>query len=162
MPYTFIGFDGEFKNAHSKIILYCNNCKETWSLSINNFLNNKGCPICNKSKGEKLIRKILLDYNIDFVQEKRFDTCKDKIMLPFDFYIPSLNLLIEYDGQQHFKDGWFKNLENLEKTQYHDKIKNDWANKNNICLIRYNYNQSFKEIENNLLGLLNSYESRKK
>ena len=95
MPYTFIGFDGELKNAHSKIILYCNNCKETWSLSINNFLNNKGCPICNKSKGEKLIRKILLDYNIDFVQEKRFDTCKDKIMLPFDFYIPSLNLLIE-------------------------------------------------------------------
>lgn len=140
--------------------MHCNHCNIDWSSSINNFLTNKGCPICNKSKGEKLIRKILLDNNINFIQEKRFDSCRDKTPLPFDFYIPNLNLLIEYDGQQHFK-GWFGDKECLKQIQYHDFIKNKWADENNMHLIRYNYKQNFEKIKENLLGLLNSYESRK-
>src|SRR5699024_322688 len=161
LPYRFIDFESEFKNAHSKIILHCDNCNTNWTSTLNNFLTGKGCPICNKSKGEKFIRKILLDKNTNFIQEKKFKTCKDKGLLPFDFYLPDHNILIEYDGQQHFVDGWFDNEDNLKLTKYHDQIKTEWAKENGINLVRYNYKQSFKNIEKELLGLLDSYESRK-
>ena len=32
-----------------------------------------------------------------------FNDCKRKNKLRFDFYLPKYNVLIEYDGMQHFK-----------------------------------------------------------
>ena len=34
-----------------------------------------------------------------FIQQKSFDGCKYKQKLNFDFYIPSKNMCIEYDGK---------------------------------------------------------------
>lgn len=65
----------------------------------NNHLFGKGCPICKKSKGELAIRKELENLNLDFIEQKRYENCRAKNPLPFDFFIPSKNLLIEYDGE---------------------------------------------------------------
>lgn len=46
---------------------------------------------------------LLIENNIKFISEKRFNGCKNINELPFDFYLPNQNLLIEYDGIQHFK-----------------------------------------------------------
>ena len=54
------------------------------------------------SKGEKIIRDILLKNNIDFEEQKTFETCRflnTKAKARFDFYLPNDNLLIEYDGE---------------------------------------------------------------
>jgi len=60
-----------------------------------------------------------------FEEQKRFKGCKVNKALPFDFYLPSHNLLIEYDGVAHFKpttfggmsmDNAILNLEN-QKTE---------------------------------------------
>src|SRR5690349_873625 len=50
-----------------------------------------------RSTKEKEISKILLSLNIRFYTEVSFDKIKR-----YDFYIPMLDLIIEYDGRQHF------------------------------------------------------------
>ena len=110
----------------------------------NAHLKGQGCPKCKKSKGENLIEKFLKDNNILYECSKAFSSCKNpktEFNLYYDFYLPSENILIEYDGYQHyypyFKDGL--NLDSLKKRQFRDKIKTEWANKNNVELIRIKY-----------------------
>lgn len=58
----------------------------------------------------------------------------------YDFYIPSLNIIIETDG-----DFWHCNPKKFPDVTYKcqkenlivDKTKNDWAKKNNITLLRF-------------------------
>lgn len=114
-----------------------------------------GCPSCNESKGEKLISKILKEKNIIFVRQKRFPDCKNKAVLPFDFYLPDYNACIEFDGIQHFepwrlKDSLKANLK-LQKTQENDKIKNEYCQTNSIVLIRIKYNENIENKLNNFL-----------
>lgn len=137
-------------DAITKIKWKCLNDGHIWEAQPKNILNaNTGCPKCKTSKGELKIEKILIENNIDFIKEKRFDNCKNEKPLPFDFYIPKLNIIIEYDGVQHFQP--FKNFGGFEKylqTINNDKIKNDWAKTNNIKLIRIPYFMKLEEIKN--------------
>jgi hypothetical protein len=70
--------------------------------------------------------------------------------LRFDFYLPNLNLLIEYDGEGHYKAIFGSTIEekqkNLEDCKKRDKIKDDWAKANNIPLLRIPY-WDFDKIE---------------
>ena len=77
--------------------------------------------------------------------------------LPFDFYLPQLNKCIEYDGGQHYFPVDFagKGMEHAEeqfrKTQYRDKIKNDYCKNNGISLLRIPYFKNVEEELNNFL-----------
>lgn len=70
----------------------------------------------------------------------------------FDFYLPEYDLLIEYDGQQHFAPARFAgnddeaNLMSFHKIQEYDEIKNTYCMDNNISLLRIPYWES-KNIE---------------
>lgn len=102
--------------------------------------NNQSCPICKESKGEKLIRLYLEDNNIDFIQEYKFEDCRNKRSLPFDFYIPSFNLCIEFDGRQHFEgEDFFGGKEGFKLTQTRDKVKDSYCKENKIDLLRIPY-----------------------
>ena len=68
-------------------------------------------------------------------------------MLKFDFYIPSLNVCIEYDGEQHFEIAFGKGEEGLKDRKRKDEIKNNYCKFNNINLIRIPY-WEFENIEN--------------
>lgn len=96
------------------------------------------CKECTKkeSKPELLIRKFLTSNNIMFEQEKRFDDCRDALPLPFDFYLEDYNLLIEFDGQQHYKPVPNRDYETTVK---HDNIKNEYCASHNIDLLRIPY-----------------------
>lgn len=107
--------------------------------------NTQSCGLCgNNSHGNLKIAQILKDNNITFEQEKRFDTCKDKSYLPFDFYVNN-QYLIEYDGKQHFLNtgSFYEDYENIHRR---DNIKNQWCKDNNIPLIRIPYTH-FDEIK---------------
>ena len=89
----------------------------------------------NISRGNVKVAELLDEANIPYEIEKKFDTCKDKKELPFDFYVNN-QYLIEYDGEQHFeKDSPF----DYETTHKHDLIKNQWCQEHNIPLIRIPY-----------------------
>lgn len=107
----------------------------------NNHLNGKGCPKCVSSKGERKIRSWLIDRGIIFEQEKSFCDCKHIGFLYFDFYIESLNILIEFDGRQHFESVcYFGGDLALTENKIRDLIKDDYAHHNNIKLIRIHHN----------------------
>ena len=126
----------------------------------NNFLNGKRCPYCKRSKGEEKISEILKEFNVEYIAQYTYLDCKDKRALPFDFYIPSLNICIEYDGEQHYNPVKFKNqseeeIENNYKiTVKHDNIKTQYCLDNDIKLIRIPY-WEFDNIENILKQELN-------
>lgn len=111
---------------------------------------------CINSKANEMMSGILNKYHIPFVREKRFEDCKDKGTLPFDFalYNRSGELigLIENNGSQHYSAsgaGW-NTKEQLELTQKHDYIKMRFAEDNRIPLLIIPY-QYFNELEKFLI-----------
>lgn len=108
-----------------------------------NHLIGCGCQKCNKSKGELKIEKWLFENKIMFESPKRFKDCKNKYPLAFDFYLPIENLLIEFDGAQHYrlvKLGTHNSTDaELKQTQMRDKIKTKYAKEKNIRLLRIPY-----------------------
>jgi very-short-patch-repair endonuclease len=107
---------------------------------VSNHLQGKGCNICRESLGERIISIFLENNNIKYTRQKKFKECKYLSLLPFDFYLDDFNILIEYDGIQHFEPvSVFGGKEEFEKTKIRDKIKNEYCFKNNIRLFRISY-----------------------
>lgn len=100
------------------------------------------CGHCNlTSVGEYKITNILTNLSIKFEREKTFPDLKNPKTngyLRFDFFLPEKNIIIEYDGEQHFKEvAIFK--DSLNDVQYRDQLKADWCLKHSIHLIRIPY-----------------------
>lgn len=143
---------GIYINAITPIIHQCLKCGYEWFGIPNNILRGSGCPKCNESHGEKNISNYLDTHNIIYIKQYMFDDCKDKKALPFDFYLPDLNVCIEYDGEQHFRVvDFFGGEDGLKNRQFHDKIKTDYCKANNIPLFRIAYNEDIEGKINNFL-----------
>jgi hypothetical protein len=100
-------------------------------------LEGFGCKMCNGSRLENYLLKKLKDIKEPFQINKKFKDCKNKKPLPFDFYLPVRNILIECDGIQHKKPiEYFGGEERLKYQVNNDKIKTNWAKENNIELVR--------------------------
>ena len=105
-------------------------------------LAGHGCPNCNESKGELKIKELLDKGKIKYIFQKTFDDCRNKNnkKLKFDFFLPNKNILIEYDGKQHYEPiEYFGGTISHEKLIEYDKIKNQYAKLNKIKLIRISY-----------------------
>lgn len=136
-------------NAYTGISLKCNKCNEWFVTKPFVHLNyGCGCPLCkNKSKGEFKIKKFLEENHFSYIPQKRFKECKGKRnTLPFDFYLTDLNILIEYDGIQHFKSYKSQKWKTPDKHKIYDNIKSEFCLKNNIKLLRISYLE-FNNIE---------------
>lgn len=109
--------------------------------------NLNGCPYCCSSKGENKIKALLDNNRIMYNQQQRFNDCKNKYPLPFDFYLPYCDTCIEYDGRQHFEvvEKW-NGEEGLKDRQTKDKIKTDYCSGKDIKLIRIRYDENIEEI----------------
>jgi Zn ribbon nucleic-acid-binding protein len=144
--YTY-NFD-DYKNSRSKIKIICKKHGE-FIQQIHEHIAGSGCPRCYESKGEMKVAEVLELFKVKYVTQKKFEGCiSDKgILMPFDFFIPSWNLAIEYDGMLHFGLGRFKgdSLERLAQTQRNDELKTTWCLKNSVDLLRIPFTK-FKEI----------------
>lgn len=134
-------------HIYGHVVHHCDKCKNyEFDIRISDMLSKHEhrCKLCGlidvESKDVKKIKKYLDDKHIKYKQEVKFKTCKDKKLLPFDFYLTNYDLLVEYDGIQHFKNSYGK--ESFEICKKHDKIKNDWCKENNKDLLRINYKQN--------------------
>lgn len=98
--------------------------------------NTQSCG-CLKSKGEEEVALLLQKNNILFEKQKIFFDFRNA---RFDFYLPTLNRLIEYDGIHHYKaaGGW-STQENFKQMQERDQRKNEYALSHNIPLVRIPY-----------------------
>ena len=113
--------------------------------SLQNHFQGQRCPKCKTSKGENKIINFLNKNNIDYIHQHTFNDCLNPNTfhkLIFDFFIPSLNLCIEYDGELHYKAvTHFGGINTLNDIQFKDKVKDDYCINNNITLIRIPFTQ---------------------
>jgi len=128
--------------ARSKIKVLHKNCKHSYEVTVTNFRQGRRCPCCSSketdSKGSILLTTLLDFFNIKYEKEKTFSELKNPLtgrLLRYDFYLPEYNLLIEVDGAQHYQEvAIFAG--SLSQTQDRDLIKDTFAIKNGIKLIR--------------------------
>jgi ferredoxin-like protein FixX len=137
----------QYKNIHTKVNVLCS-MHGSFLVSPALHIQRTGCPKCKASNGERKIRQILNQLQIKFEEQKSFINCKNKYPLRFDFFLPEQNILIEYDGEHHFKP-IYRSSKDTDKTavdrfkyiKHCDKIKNNYALKNKIGLIRIKYSE---------------------
>jgi len=137
----------EYKNNKTKVKIICKEHGMFEQLG-GDHLKGSGCPTCKNSKGENQINLILNKNNINFETEKRFNDCRYKNPLPFDFYLNDYNTCIEFDGEQHFNENHFFNIDGLK---IRDNIKNNYCKDNNIILYRIKYNENIMKVMKKIL-----------
>jgi len=125
-----------FKSSSKKYWFTCGKCKYDFIVALGHVTNGKWCPKC-KNKTEKLLYTFITSMFPDTVTQKTFDWCRNpetNRLLPFDFYIQSLNIIIELDGQQHFTQ--VSNWKCPVVQNIRDKYKMDLALRNGLSVIR--------------------------
>lgn len=152
----------DYINRYSKVKIICDkrhsNGKKhgIFKQSPANHLAGKGCKKCKTYSGEDKIKNILSNNKIKYQEQKTFPDCKDKQVLHFDFYLPEHNILIEYDGEQHFNyKSYFGGYGGLLDRMCKDKIKNDYCAKNKISLLRISYSISLNDLQFYILRFMN-------
>jgi very-short-patch-repair endonuclease len=145
---------GKYINTDTKIKCKCLRDGNVWMVTPNHLLRGIGCPKCKQSHGERKVEIILNNNNIRYMREYRFNDCRYKQPLPFDFYLPDYNVCIEYDGSQHFKpyDRWGGEAA-LISVRKRDSIKTNYCKCKGIGLIRIPY--TVENIEQFLQDKLN-------
>lgn len=143
----------EFISSHKHVTLIC---KQHGSFSIKPTDHLRNYCICRKCKasGPELIIMNYLDQNkIEYVFQHTFDDCRGiRKRLPFDFYLPSFNALIEYDGIHHtlaipFYGQQNEANERLKAMIHNDEMKTKYAEDQNINLLRISHQQKHRIIE---------------
>lgn len=119
-------------------------------------LSGRGCSKCKiKSKGELFIANWLNQNVINFEVQKSFIGCKNVLPLRYDFYLPKHNMLIEYDGEPHFREvAYLGGKIGYELRQINDKLKTIYAANNDIKLLRIPYTERkflSSILENNII-----------
>jgi very-short-patch-repair endonuclease len=127
----------------TKVAIICSKHGEFEQTPLNH-LHGMGCPICNESKGEKLVAEWLAVNNINFEREvciRDFNKYKR-----FDFYLPELRMYIEYDGIQHFEClSYFGGKKSYEKRIKIDKLRVDYCKNSGIRLHIITYLDNIEE-----------------
>jgi hypothetical protein len=144
----------KYKNSKEPVTVICPKHGNFNTLPINH-LKGVGCPICSESKGERLVSLILERNQIGFERQKKFDGCfriginnKRCYKLPFDFYLPTYNTVIEYDGLQHFRPvGIFGGEKAFQQNKLRDELKTLYCRNNNIRIIRIPYTMKNNDVE---------------
>ena len=123
------------------------------------------CPCCANggkySKNVVLIVEHLNKFDIETICEFNMGLTNpiSGAKLYFDICVPSVNVLIEVHGEQHYNESHFfnklaaerKEISNIEEFQYRqrlDDIKKQWAKENNYIYLEIPYTLSDKEIIN--------------
>ncbi len=150
----------EYKNANIKVKIICPT-HGIFEQNLRDHINGgNGCPKCNSSKGENKIRVFLENNNIKFIPEHIFFDCinkKTNRKLPFDFYLPEFNIIIEFHGIQHYEQIriFEGKRDGFKERKSRDRIKERYCLKNNIPIIKISYKKinKIEEILKTKLGL---------
>jgi hypothetical protein len=150
-----------YKNNHTKITIICPHHGPFPQTPSAHKDNKTGCPSCRSSKGEQIIAYYLSEKKVKFYREFTFEDCLYKRKLPFDFKLElqGKDILIEYQGEIHFKPVKYSKTDETSDSRFNDvktrdKIKKEYAKKHGIELIEFTYEQSFEEIRSQLESLI--------
>lgn len=136
----------------------CQICDYKWEMSVYSCVRLvRGCPNCTvlaqESVGAEACRLALTSMNESFINEAKIDGLGS---LRFDFLCPTRQypkrsrILIEFDGEQHFRFGgkWHRTVKGFKEYHLRDLIKNRFCGQNGIHLLRISYSIPKDKIAN--------------
>lgn len=138
-----IVYNQEYKGDKIPLKFMCA-CGNDFYVDINHFVDGKyQCNEC-RLKQSAIAAKVELWLNqnhIVYSKEKKFDDCKNKKPLPFDFYLDDFNACIEVDGVGHYRPVAFGGRKEEAQDIYEQRVQNDlikteYCKNNNIPLLR--------------------------
>lgn len=96
-------------------------------------------------RARKLLRKI---YPTQRILEEVPIPCG----LYLDFFLPSVKMAVEVQGQQHFSQvEFFQSKSGFLKGQKNDQTKRNWCELNNIKLVELRYDEEDEEWKNKIV-----------
>jgi len=124
-----------FKSTNKKHMFDCDKCDNTFETQLSDITKGIWCPNCVNKTEEKLYNELTKYHNVR--RQFKPDWCKNSKTnkhLPFDFVLEGLNIILELDGPQHFKQ--IGNWQSAELTKINDIYKMKCANENGYSVIR--------------------------
>lgn len=127
-----------FANSNIKTDWICPKCGSIVKDKIIKNVEKQGlsCDNCSDgmSFGEKFVWALLKQLKCDFIHDRPIEWSQGK---RYDFYIPSMNMIIETHGIQHYKERALRHSKDrfsrtLEEEMINDQYKMDLALSNNI------------------------------
>lgn len=135
--------DTKYVNSATKVVIGCRK-HGPFEQRPSSHLRKHGCSKCKSSIGESVVRNFLIRNDIKFEEQKMFDCCVgNKRRLPFDFWVPAKSVLIEYDGEQHYKPKFGD--DSFKKTLENDSKKTCFCNDNKLYLLRIKYDDNIEQ-----------------
>lgn len=177
LSYNMYKIDGElYIDTKQESTFTHNYCGKSFKMSFNTFRNDGGrCPHCIEehklSNPEmRIVDVLILDKLLSFETEFCDRRCRLNLPLRFDFALSNIIkdklVLIEYDGEAHFKPIQFKemsitdSIDDFELRKLRDKTKDSFVKEyaNEYLLFRVNY----ENINSFLLELRNLLKQHEK
>lgn len=116
-----------YKNNKTRVHILCREHLRWFSVSPDTHLRGAGgCPDCVQSVGESLVRHTLEQMGIKFIQQYFIPNENPELKrhhLVLDFYLPDMNVVIEYNGEQHYND--VKHFTLKEGYSFEDQVLRD-------------------------------------
>lgn len=139
--FRFFDIVSQYTKDYEPITCHCKICDRDWTTMAHNIVSGSGCHYCNTSKGEIRVLEYLEANSIEYQWHKEFDdlTGIGGGLLSYDFYLPTYNLLIEYQGQFHDGTVPYQTKAQFEYQREHDRRKREYASDNRIELFEIWY-----------------------
>ena len=130
-----------FKSTAEVFIFDCDKCSNEFKSKLCHITDGSWCSNCRYKTEEKLTKSLQQIYPTIKTQAK-YDWCKNIKHLPFDFVLEDQKIIIECDGEQHWKQvaKWKSPQHNRQRDLYKMKC----ANENGFSLIRVLQEDVFK------------------
>lgn len=128
----------KYVNSETKLNIKCKN-NHIFMGRPDHIKSGRWCPICNESKGELLVAKILTELELPFEKQAQLG---ELARCSYDFltYYNGKHVFIEFDGKQHFQQAPYHTLEEFQRTQERDIEKTKLViEKYKLRMIRISY-----------------------
>jgi hypothetical protein len=113
-----------------------------FSLTHRQLLGGTWCRRCYVSAGEQAVARCLERLNVDSYREYTFPELRYVQALRLDFYVPSLRLVVEFDGISHYRPractlgSGLLALRRFRDALERDRIKDEWCERGGTSLLR--------------------------
>jgi hypothetical protein len=126
----------EYKNTNLHVLIDFNCGHKPHRIRPYSYKQKHGCPLCNESRGERIIREYLETNGIAYKSQYKFPNDNRE----YDFYLPLENTIVEVHGQQHYEEVDFFRL-SLEEQQLSDRHKEKYAKEMGFNYIVVDYRE---------------------
>ena len=122
----------DYNHNKDYVIVTCKDHGDFKVKPVSHLASRSGCPVCKSSKGEQKIYNFLKNCKVNTITQYSFPNTSYK----YDFYLPDLNIMIEYHGEQHYKPiDIFGGIEEFRLRKISDANKEGLCKANNVELI---------------------------